>query len=44
MQISLAAIEVIYSQCPLLEQLLMVAEQRDLVSPYLVMFVLLHLK
>lgn len=33
MQISLAALEVICSQCPLLEQLFIVAEQRELASP-----------
>ena len=32
MQISLAALEVVCSQCPLLEQLFVVVEQRDLVS------------
>lgn len=32
MQISLAALEVICSQCPLLEQLFIVVEQRELVS------------
>jgi len=34
MQISLAALEVICSQCPLLEQLFIVVEQRELVSRY----------
>jgi hypothetical protein len=36
MQISPAALEVICSQCPLLEQLLIVVELRELVSPSLV--------
>lgn len=35
LQISLAALEVICSQCPLLEQLFIVAEQDELVSRYL---------
>lgn len=44
MQISLAALEVICSGCPLLEQLFIVAEQRELVSPQLITVVLPHVK